>query len=180
MDIDKAIDRLQQLGSMSDSLDMDKAALLSAVKAGKLHRERFGTFTAFVSHVGFSRAYAYSIIACYDNQAIRPHYQSLGAMRAQAIARATKVLSDSEIVRLIDYGRSHSASETLREVKRAKEAQSQPGNESSESNPDAPTLADVLSQQTALLVRKLQLEAELAQIAIRLAELAELARELSS
>ena len=179
MDIQSAIDKLTAMREQSESLDMDKAAILFHVKQSKLYKESFGTFAAFCSAVGYHRTYAYNVIRAYSIPVVRANYPALGAMRALAISKAASVLPSEQLDALIAFGLSHSASETLRAVKEAKAAMVGAGDQGNESKGDSPTLAQVLREQSRLLAKQSDLEAQLLAIKLRLAELATLAKELS-
>jgi hypothetical protein len=163
-------EQLIDLRKQTESTDMSKAALFSDVKATEGYKEKYGTFGAFCEHVGYHRTYVYAILRAYSNPVVCAVYSDIGALAAQTIAKADKVLPQAQIVELCELAKEHNSSVVLREVKKRK-AQAQASATPEATEQKEPSTRDLLEEKSGLLARKSDLALELAEIDNRLAVL---------
>ncbi len=165
-EITRIAQELIDLRLQAESQDMEKARLLFRVKQDKLYQDDYKTFGDFVSHVGYSRSYAYDLIRVYDLGDVRAAYSELGAAKAITIARlcggkqgqdvTTEVYHD-----LIDFAKLSDVKAVIGKVNEIKQSIKPQVQEAVKITEDDLNLAGLMKAQSALIQEKSDLEMRL-------------------
>jgi len=184
--LDTIAERLIELRKQTEALDMQKARLFKRVKDEDLYKEQFETFAAFCEHVGYHRSTVYTLIRCYEQEAVRVAYTDIGALAAKQIERAARKLekvapdtADDTVAGLIEFAKENPSSATREHVKdtvaEAEGDSDEPEAEAAEED----NLKALLNRKSELLNRKSDLEQRIAKITSELSKVEEKIDELS-
>jgi hypothetical protein len=157
---------LTGLREESDRLGMRAASLFARVKNEKLFKAEFGSFRAFCEYTTWHFTTVYSLIAIYENPALKEAYPVIGQLKAIKLSKSG--LQGEALQDMIEYAKEHTAKE-LGEALKAGKPEAQP------EQPKEESLEDKLERQSMLLARKAELEQELQEI---MSELASLTKEV--
>jgi len=161
-DLGDIIERLETLRQESDNSDMEKAALFTTVKEGKLYKDGYKTFATFCDAVKYHRSTVYLLIRCYAQPVIREAYTDIGALNAQSIIKAQKHLTEDDTAFLVQYAKDgHNTTAVKEQI--ATLCDLHKNAEGDKDNADA-TLPELLAEKTKLLREKTELEARLTEV----------------
>lgn len=121
IDLHADMAELVTLQTETSKHDMRKAELLARIKSTGAFKPEFPDWKSFCAKIGYDRNYTYAIIRAFSNPTVKDAYYEIGALNAQTIAKADKVLTRADVEELVEFARVNSSGAVKRQVKERKD-----------------------------------------------------------